>query len=286
MLLLGAALVMMSGCGAVHALPPVMQDLEPAKPVDDASLRRQLLAGAQLAHETGKTVPMATLRSQLGRRHGRFALPHASPQLVTGPQLGRRLREAVVIVGNLHKCGKCSRWHVGAASGFFISKSGLLVTSYHVVDKSVSATLVVMLANGAMYPVLEVVAADPAHDLAVLRVQGGSFTALPLANPPHAGRKIVVMSHPNERFYTLTAGVVSRIFVAQRLGRTVQMMQLDAAFAKGSSGGPIVDGRGAVVGVVRATHVLAHGTGDKRVQQMVVGSAATAAAIRLLISEP
>ena len=281
-------LMIVPGCSALHALPPVMQDPGAAELVDDAALRSQLLAGARLAHETGKTTPMATLRAQLSRRSAtlRRPLPRPTSWLRDGVALGRTLRQAVVMVGNLHKCGKCSRWHIGVASGFFITTTGLLVTSYHVVDTATSATLVVMRSNGAVAPVLEVVAADVANDLAVLRVAGTDFTALPLAKVPPAGQRVTLMSHPDGRFYTLTNGVVSRVFRRRRHGREVQILQVDAGFAKGSSGAPIVDVRGAVVGVVSATHSVEHGAGEQRRQQMVIGHASTAAAIHGLVVSP
>lgn len=203
-----------------------------------------------------------------------------SSRRLRGPALAARSRRSVVAIGNLHKCGTCSRWHVGAASGFFISADGLLVTSYHVVDKPKSATLVILQADGQVLPVHEVVAADQANDLAVLRVRGGGFTPLPLADIPPAGREIMVMSHPGGRFYSATTGVVSRLFLGRRSGRQVQLLQVDAPFAKGSSGGPIVDARGAVVGVVRATQTIVH---DSGAPQMVVGHASPAAAIRALV---
>ena len=100
-----------------------------------------------------------------------------------------------------------------------------------------------MTRDGHVYPVREVLAADSTNDLAIVQVEGKGFTPIPLA--PEAapqGASIWVFSHPQWRYYTLSAGIVSSYFTAG--DNNVLPMQVTADFAGGSSGAPVFNERG------------------------------------------
>ena len=93
----------------------------------------------------------------------------------------------------------------------------------------------------------EVVARDRAKDLAVLRVDGNPVGAKPLwqspkANKPRAGDELLLVGSPFGLGGTVTSGVVSRV--------RPKVIQTDAAANPGNSGGPAVDRKGRVVGVL------------------------------------
>ncbi|MGH3072053.1 MAG: S1C family serine protease [Gaiellaceae bacterium] len=95
----------------------------------------------------------------------------------------------------------------------------------------------------------EVVARDRAKDLAVLRVDGNPVGARPLwqkpaANKPRVGDELVLVGSPFGLGGTVTSGVVSRV--------RPKVIQTDAAANPGNSGGPAVDRKGRVVGVLVA----------------------------------
>jgi S1-C subfamily serine protease len=95
----------------------------------------------------------------------------------------------------------------------------------------------------------EVVARDRAKDLAVLRVDGNPVGAKPLwqspkANKPRAGDELLLVGSPFGLGGTVTSGVVSRV--------RPKVIQTDAAANPGNSGGPAVDRKGRVVGVLVA----------------------------------
>ena len=111
-----------------------------------------------------------------------------------------------------------------------------------------------MTREGQVTPVSEVLAADKLSDVAILRAPGAAFTPLTLAaEVPPTGSPVWVISHPDHNFFSFTAGVISRQFWATtESGRTPQMA-ITADFGAGSSGGPILDRRGEVSGMVCST---------------------------------
>lgn len=299
------------GCGAAQlahghsAGTSLPASTAPVQPIDDAELTEQLEQGAQLLHEGGRTVPMATLIEQLKRRESGERAPKSavmgSPfgKAATGAarsagprsnrELYRQARAAVLVIGNLYNCGKCEKWHVGQASGFVISADGLAVTNHHVVDRAENTTLVAMTSDGQVFPVREVIAASKADDLAILRLDAHGLTPLPIARSAAPGDGVRVISHPDGFHYTLTAGIVSRTFIGQRAGQKVPVLQITADFAKGSSGAPVLDDRGAVVGVVSYTKSIHHDNGAdrKRNLQMVMKNCTPSSQIwRLLPALP
>ena len=95
----------------------------------------------------------------------------------------------------------------------------------------------------------EVVARDRARDLAVLRVDGKPVGAKPLwqqprGNKPRVGDALLLVGSPYGLGGTVTSGVVSRVRPKE--------IQTDAAANPGNSGGPAVDRKGRVVGVLVA----------------------------------
>jgi S1-C subfamily serine protease len=95
----------------------------------------------------------------------------------------------------------------------------------------------------------EVVKRNADRDLAVLRVEGRPIGAKPLwqkplANKPRVGETLVLVGSPFGLGGTVTSGVVSRVRPKE--------IQTDAAANPGNSGGPAVDRKGRVVGVLVA----------------------------------
>lgn len=135
-------------------------------------------------------------------------------------------------------------------SGFFIASYGLVATNLHVVAGADRAT--VTLASGETREVLGYVAAQPRADLVVLRVDRPWPDGLPLGNsdsvPP--GASLVAIGSPEGFRNSVSTGVSSGLRVLDG----VTWLQHSAATSPGSSGGPLLDNQGRVIGLTTLAH--------------------------------
>lgn len=135
-------------------------------------------------------------------------------------------------------------------SGFIIAENGTVVTNNHVVEGAEDIT--VRLSDGRELKG-ELVGADQATDLAVVRIKGGGrFPYVTFDRSPavRVGDWVVAVGNPFGLDGTATAGIVSA------KGRKdygsssyVDFLQIDAPINRGNSGGPAFDLRGNVIGV-------------------------------------
>jgi len=185
---------------------------------------------------------------------------------------------AVVAVSSVYKCERCSDWHLGGSgSGWIVSPDGLVVTNHHVIQRDAGHRMGVMTADGEVYAITEVVAADPVGDAVVVRIdtRGRKLPFLAVGSSPDCGTEVSVVSHPVGRYWCLTEGVVSRFHRQQKAagdaipavdgnaplsshartasGTKPVWMSITADYTIGSSGGPVFNPAGEVVGMVSRT---------------------------------
>jgi S1-C subfamily serine protease len=138
----------------------------------------------------------------------------------------------------------------GSGTAFVVSADGYLLTCNHVVR---GATEIKATLGGQTMP-CQVVATDSAHDLAVLHVDRRGLPSLPLADSEtvELAEEVRVVGYPLSDVLgssvKITQGSVAGI-LAKRRGKA---FQVDAMVNPGNSGGPLLNGRGAVIGVVNA----------------------------------
>ncbi len=195
-----------------------------------------------------------------------------------------RMARATLVLGLRYKCSHCTRWHVGPSSAFLIASEGVIATSYHVVEKGGGA-LAAMDVAGRTWPVQGVVALDQASDLALLRIAPpADLVPLPIATElPRAGEDVFVLSHPAAHFFVYTRGIASRLSRGRQ--DRFEALEITAPYARGSSGAPVVDARGNVVGVVKATRSIyyeEHAGGESENLQMVIQMTVPASKLRTL----
>jgi len=143
-------------------------------------------------------------------------------------------------------------------SGFFISRDGDFITNYHVLKGAYSA--VVKFQNDIEYNVGFVLAANENKDLIKLAIMVPGDTLKPGAwlemnpDPPNIADKIIVIGTPMGLGRTVSDGIISAIREIPDRGTAFQMT---APISRGSSGSPVIDMKGRVVGV--ATFQLVNG---------------------------
>src|SRR5207253_8032870 len=126
---------------------------------------------------------------------------------------------------------------IAQGSGFFVSKDGLIVTNYHVIEEGSSA--VVRLPDGASYVVDGVLASDKARDIAVIKAHGQNFRTLTLGNSDRVqvGEEVVAIGSPLSLESTVFIGIVSGIRAVKE--DSDKYLQITAPISPGSSGGPL-----------------------------------------------
>lgn len=165
-----------------------------------------------------------------------------------------------------------------------------MVASYaFMTDGNKPVGFMVRAANGRMYAVKSVLTASKRDDLAILELEtgGDTFTAFPLAEKASVGDQIYVLGHPKGMLYFFSQGYVNHKYVDEagepndRFKRNV--MAISADYATGSSGGPVMDQFGNIVGTVSNTRTLLHSDMNPSVQ-MVIKNTIPVESLRLLIA--
>jgi tetratricopeptide (TPR) repeat protein len=167
--------------------------------------------------------------------------PHVQAQDIL-PQLVRRIKPSAVAIETFDSRGeKLSR-----GSGFFIDVDRV-VTNRHVIENAYRAE--VHSYNGSIYPVKGVIAVDAEGDLALLKIDAPPNQVRPLPldrTSPQEGESVVVIGNPFGLEGSVTNGIVSAVRDIPTFGRIIQ---ITAPISPGSSGSPVVNMQGQVIGV-------------------------------------
>lgn len=131
-------------------------------------------------------------------------------------------------------------------SGWVYSDDGVIITNYHVIEESYSATVTM---NGKTYNATSILGYDENIDLAILKIDlgGDKLTALPVCGATHkVGSTVYAIGSSQGLTDTFSRGIITN---AQRVDSGVTYVQHDAAISHGNSGGPIVNEYGEVIGI-------------------------------------
>lgn len=222
-------------------------------------------------------------------------LPTPSSTPLTPEQLYTKRLNGALIFGKMYSCGECPKMHLSLiATASAITEDGICMANYHMIHPIVSregilkGDSVYFLADrdGQIFPIVEVMSYSREEDAAVIRVdtRGKKLEAIPLGQDAATGSHVNLISHPKQMLYTYTQGYVSRNTMYNYPERPVlDLMEVTADFAEGSSGGPFMDDKGNLIGMVKGTTSIFYDE-EKRNPQMVLKVAIPVKVLKKLLN--
>lgn len=186
----------------------------------------------------------------------RAALAEITPAPAESTAAYERASQSFVIVQVDRDAGAAARADRGLGSGVVANEAGDILTSRHVV---VNADRITVIFSDGTESVATVTSSDPDRDIAVLRAERGPSVLVPAvmgrAVALRPGDPIYVIGNPLGLDASVSSGIVSglnRTIPIDDGGQLEGLIQFDAAVNPGSSGGPLVNSSGQVVGIVTA----------------------------------
>jgi tetratricopeptide (TPR) repeat protein len=158
------------------------------------------------------------------------------------PELVRRIKPSAVAIETFDAKDNT----LARGSGFFIA-ANRIITNRHVIERA--ARVEIHLLDGKKFPVRGVLAVDGEGDLALLQVDVPAALAIPLPivkAVPQEGESIVVVGNPYGLEGSVSNGIVSAVREIAGYGKIIQ---ITAPISPGSSGSPVVNMAGQVIGV-------------------------------------
>lgn len=138
---------------------------------------------------------------------------------------------------------------ISLGSGFFV-RDGEIASNLHVVEGAARG-YAKLVGEKTKYDIEGITAVDPERDLVILKISGGRSERLALGDSDivQVGESVYAVGNPQGLEGTFSQGIVSSI---REVG-TDKLLQITAPISPGSSGGPVLNGKGEVIGVSVAT---------------------------------
>jgi len=167
--------------------------------------------------------------------------PTPTPTSLTVPVIYQRVAPSVVIVRTAHELG----------TGVIVADDGTILTANHVIAGG--GSIAVTFADGTTANAI-VAAADPKLDIAALTPAKLPQVVVPatVGGGAGVGASVVAVGNPLGLTDSVSAGVISGLdrTADTSNGRFSGLIQFDASVNPGSSGGPLLDAHGLVIGIV------------------------------------
>ena len=129
-------------------------------------------------------------------------------------------------------------------------KEGIIVTAYHVIKDMTTGSTVRAIGESIVYPIEQVVAVDKPHDLAILQARiAAPVLTLGNSDTVKIGEPVYVTGNPDGYIGSFSTGVVAAIRPGDKLVAD-KVLQITAPVSAGSSGGPVLNDKGEVIGIL------------------------------------
>jgi len=150
--------------------------------------------------------------------------------------------KAVVVVTAYDSKGE----HISQGSGFIVRPDGAVVTNYHVISNAVD---IKVKAGDKVLKVEGLLHIDKENDLVILKAQGENLPVVKIGDigRVNVGDKVYVISSPKGLKNTISDGILSGIREIE--GTKKKILQITAPVSSGSSGGPVFNKNGEVIGI-------------------------------------
>lgn len=206
----------------------------------------------------------------------KLELPEASDSELSAIEISELGQRRNYRIGWGYICTKCDHWHFILAGGYAVAKNGVIVTCSHVIDlerlpeQLKMAALVVIDSEGKVFPVTGVLANNKELDAAAVMIDAETVPYA-LTDQVSPGDAAFCFSRPLNQGNYFTIGIVNRFYWEQSpAGKDENSLSclahlrlnVDCRWAPGSSGSPVFDRFGNVIGHVSRINTMGKRTGD------------------------
>jgi hypothetical protein len=162
----------------------------------------------------------------------------------TIPKIAKKWGKSIVLVRSKDQNG----YGIAQGSGFVLTKSGAIITNYHVVESAHNVSIEFI--DGQSYQKILLIAGYPHKDIAILHIDAEDKLFIPVtlgdSNEVEVGERVLAIGNPLGWENTLSDGLISGI---REIGST-RLLQISAPISPGSSGGALFSMNGRVIGII------------------------------------
>lgn len=261
-------------------------------------LESELLDSLKKAAFPFKGVTALKREAEALKENSRVAVELRRPghRKMDGERLAEERRGGVLLLAKYLQATTRPEQVLTWASAVVLSENGVCVTNYHVLRELIDTTvrldvrdslLFVSTWEGKVYLIKRVLSYSKAADVALFEVdtRGERLRPMPVGEDLAVGNKVLTLTNPIGYPWTLTDGVVSRTVEEVEGNPFSRRLEITADFAKGSSGGAILDERGNLVAMVSRISPIYYVDYPPRDLQMNVKYVVPVSVLRLLLEE-
>ncbi|MEN8693453.1 MAG: S1 family peptidase [Akkermansiaceae bacterium] len=222
-------------------------------------------------------------------------LKKATMRVLEPAAIAKKAQASIYRVGWAYLCPHCDHWHTNLGGGYAVSDDGVLATCAHVVDpegiKMRKGCLVAVSHTGQVFPVTKIHAYHDQMDAALVRIDSET-KGLALNDQVSPGDAAFCLSRPLKQGKYFTRGIINRFYWnSNKRGKDESSlealgylkMNVSSRWAPGSSGSPVLDQFGNVIGHVATIKALGNNAKKDKESFITLHSATPARGVMALM---